>query len=200
MSAKELPDKPFFAPNGLPVKSVRMLCYKPKNPDPIRVPHPELPPTYGSGSDALYLSVRENSKTGKLESSYVTLLQTVKDPASVVFQNEKFRIYPSQLALAYEHSPEELRTLTPQRLSKRLYVVTQVEYTFFIYLNFHQEARKQKLLKEERKLAGLSETTGEIDYIHGTPRLHLSQKAFLEHLLFENVHFRLTLDGRLEWL
>ena len=200
ISAKELPNHPFFAPNGLPVKSVRMLCYKPKDPDIIRESHPELPPTYGSGSDALYLSVRENGKSGKLESVYVTLLQLAKDPASVVSQNEKFRIYPSQLALAYEHSPEELRALTPQHLSKRLYVVTQVTHDGRIYLKLHHDARKITVIEEERKRAKLSAQSSKIDYVNGTTRLLLSTGTYFEHLLFENVHFRLTLDGRLEWL
>lgn len=201
ISTKELLDKPFFAPNGLPVKSVRMLCGIPKNPDPIRVPHPELPPTYGSGGDVLYFSVQENVKTGELKSVCVSLLQTVKDPASVVFPNEKFRIYPSQLALAYEYSPEELRTLTPQHLSKRLYVVTFVEKIGAkVNLLFHQEARGKEDIKDERKKAGLPQEASNFDYTHGTSILRLSPSTYFGHLLFENVHFRLTLDGRLEWL
>lgn len=201
VSGKELPLKPFFAPNGLPVKTVRMFCHKPKDPNAIREPNPGEPPTYGSGSDALYLSVRENEKGGNPECVYVTLLQCAKDPTSVVSDREKFRIYPSQLALAYQDSPDELRALSPQRLAKRLYVVTQVQDDSRILLKLHHDARKITVIEEERKRAGLPIRPAQIDdYTHGTTRLCLSAKTYLEHLLFENVHFRLTLDGRLEWL
>ena len=190
---KDLPNQTYRIPSGIPIKKIRIKVSKPKNPDAIRQQtfNPEAP-VYGSGSDILGFNVCTDER-GNLVAEQQSLLDKVKHLGEAA-TNQRFSIYPMQLALAYEETPEELKELSSRELAKRLYVVRQVDRQQLI-LHFHREARRTTEVINE---FGRGAST--VDYARGTTRLLVTKGVFLDHLLYEGVHFTLSMDGDIEWL
>lgn len=110
-------------------------------------------------------------------------------------------IMPGTLALAYEKSPDELRDLTPRTLATRLYKVVKFEGTGRITFRFHSEARASVVLA--KNLLGMGKhKAGEstLDFEHPHELLLLSPARYCSQMLFESIHFRMMLDGTIEWL
>ena len=149
---------------------------------------------YGSGSDILGFNVCKDAK-GKLIAEQISLLEEAKHLGEEkVTPNKCFSIYPMQLAFAYEASPDELKKLSSRELTKRLYVVRQVEEQRLI-LHFHREARRTTEVLSE-----FGQGLAQVDYNQSAPRLRVSKGVFLDHMLYEGVHFTLSMDGEVEWL
>ena len=202
IAVKDLPNQRYHLPSGIPIKKIRVKISKPKNPDALRAQAfaPDKP-VYGSGSDALCLEIVQNDK-GVSVPIYRTLLQEVKETRS---DEEKravsFKIYPMQLALTYEKSPDELKMLSGRELSKRLYVVRQVTWQGKTILYYHREARRSTVLGEELKAMGKNkEGASKVNFSSPEPLLLVTKGVFLEHMLFEGVHFTLSMDGKIEWI
>jgi meiotically up-regulated gene 157 (Mug157) protein len=139
-------------------------------------------------------NVYKNAK-GKLVAEQISLLEEAKllgEETSTV--DKCFSIYPMQLAFAYEKTPEELKTLSSRELTKRLYVVRQVEERRVIF-HFHREARRTTDVISE-----FGRGSPQVDYAQPMPRLYVSKGVFLDHMLYEGVHFALSMDGEIEWL
>ena len=64
-----------------------------------------------------------------------------------------------------------------------------------LILHFHREARRTTEVINE---FGRGAST--VDYARGTTRLLVTKGIFLDHLLYEGVHFTLSMDGEIEWL
>ena len=202
IAVKDLPNQRYHLPSGIPIKKIRVKISKPKNPDALRAQAfaPDKP-VYGSGSDALCLEIVQNDK-GVSVPIYRTLLQEVKETRS---DEEKravsFKIYPMQLALTYEKSPDELKMLSGRELSKRLYVVRKVTDDGRTKLYYHREARRSTVLGEELKAMGKNkEGASNVNFSSPEPLLLVTKGVFLEHMLFEGVHFTLSMDGKIEWI
>ena len=196
---KDLANQTYQMPSGIPIKKIRIKVSKPKNPDAIRQQafNPAAP-VYGSGSDILGFNVCRDAR-GNLVAEQQSLLDKVKHLGEVA-TDQCFSIYPMQLALAYEENPEELKALSSRELAKRLYVVRQVEerqVTFY----FHREARRSTVLADALQQCGKSKKgESKLDFVTPERKLRVSQGVFLEHLLYEGVHFTLSMDGEIEWL
>ncbi len=201
IAEKDLPNQVYKMPSGIPIKKIRIKVAKPKNPDAIRqqVFVPKAP-VYGSGSDILGFNVCKDAK-GKLVAEQISLLDEAKSFGEGMSSVDKcFSIYPMQLAFAYEKTPEELKALSSRELMKRLYVVRQVEegqVTFY----YHREARRAKLLAEELEKNGKSKKgESKLNFIIPERKLRVARGVFLDHMLYEGVHFTLSMDGEVEWL
>jgi CRISPR-associated endonuclease Csn1 len=201
VTEKDLANQLYEMPSGIPIKKIRIKVTKPKNPDPIRQQAFDLnKPVYGTGSDILGFNVYKDAK-GKLVAEQISLLEEAKHLGEEKSTVDKyFSIYPMQLAFAYEKSPDELKTLSSRELTKRLYVVRQVEegqVTFY----YHREARRATLLAEELQQIGKSKKgESKLNFIIPERKLRVSKGVFLEHMLYEGVHFTLSMDGVIEWL
>ena len=114
--------------------------------------------------------------------------------------NKCFSIYPRQLAFAYEKDPNELKTLSSRELIKRLYVVRRPDEGRIVFY-YHREALQDSLLEKELAQNGKSKKgESKLNFIIPERKLRLSKGVFLEHMLYEGVHFTLSMDGEVEWL
>ena len=109
---------------------------------------------------------------------------------------------PGTMALTHrEGCPEEVQKLTQAELRKRLYKVVKFESSGRMTFRHHLEARAstvlEKYLKEEGFNAkGESKINLENQYL----LLLLSPKTYLSQMLFEGIHFKMFLDGSIEFL
>ncbi len=188
---------------GLQIKSIRIKNVKPKNPNPIRQQIFDAQKSvYVSGSDILRLEIYQTPK-GKKVCKQISLLDEAKasEPQKESSDSLLYVIHPNTLALTYEKSPDELMTLTQSELSRHLYVIQKIENTGRLTLRFHTEARRSTVLSAELKAEGKNkEGASQINFVTPEPLLLISPATHLEHLLIENVHFHLTLDGKIEWI
>ncbi len=196
---KGIPGKP-----DIPIVKVRAKVSKPKNPDVIRAQSFDYSENvYGSGGDLLELRIHKDAK-GKLKAEAISLLDVAKqiqEGATQGTQRAFLTLRPNMLALIYEHSPDELKKLSPIALQKRLYIIRKFDDTGRLTLWLHREARKSTVLSAELKAAGKSATgASKLDFETPERLLLVSPPTYAPHMLFEGIHFALTLDGRIEWL
>lgn len=200
IEGKQIPRMAYTLPSGMPIKSVRIRVSKPANPDPIRQQafDPQQA-VYGSGSDALRFDITRDKK-GNCVPNYTTLLDITNGNSTT--EDILYTIYPMQLALVYDKAPEELKTLSHEDLAKRLYWVRQVKGSGNkLVLYHHREARPKVILEKDLLSQGKKKDgASKINFETPEPLLLISSSTFFNHLLFENVHFRLGLDGSIEWL
>lgn len=149
---------------------------------------------YVSNGDLLRLDIH-----GAEKSSIVSLLSESKNPACS--SDATLTLYPRQLALIYEHSPDELKRLTQEELGNRLYVIRTFDERPRLTLYHHREAREPTTLDKALAKIGHKSGNSDLDFTSPPfPKLRVAAKTFLPHMVFEGVSFRLTLSGKLEWL
>ena len=198
ISASALADQSYFMASGIPIKKIRIVVKKPKNPKAIRQQAFTGKPVYGSGSDALCLGIYRDEK-GRPAYDYMTLLDAVKGKGGKS-KDYLYAIRPNLMVLVYDKKPEELKALSPQQLAKRLYRVRQVDENGKVYLYYHREARRKGVLQENLVAMGkLKGGTSKIDYFDPEPLLVLSPSTWFSHCLFESEHFEIALDGCITW-
>jgi hypothetical protein len=111
-------------------------------------------------------------------------------------------VMPGTMALTHrEGCSEELQKITKAELRKRLYKVVKFRNDGLITFRHHLEARAstvlEKYLKEEGFNAkGESKINLENQYL----LLLLSPKTYLSQMLFEGIHFKMLLDGSIEFM
>lgn len=110
-------------------------------------------------------------------------------------------IMPGALALAYEKTPDELRTLGSRELANRLYKVVKFESTGRITFRRHTEARAAVVLGKDLIAVG-KHKAGEsvIDFKNPHELLLLSPARYCFQMLFEGIHFKMMLDGSIKFL
>lgn len=110
-------------------------------------------------------------------------------------------ISPGKMALIYGETPDELKNLSSKELNKRLYTIRRIAKDQRIILMFHTEARAvtdlSKVLGDMKKNA-----SGESKVSISTPHelLLLRPIGYQNNLLFEDIHFKLSLDGKINFL
>lgn len=111
-------------------------------------------------------------------------------------------IMPGLLALAYEKTPEELRSLDARVLADRLYKVVKFRSDDGrITFRFHREARQSTLLEKALKESGKSaKGTSLINFNEPELLLLMGVVAYTRHMLFEGIHFKMMLDGSIKFL
>jgi hypothetical protein len=109
-------------------------------------------------------------------------------------------VQPGALALTYEKSPEELRTLPAAELKKRLYKVCKFEKDGRWLLVYHQDARPQEKITVDMKMKFGVETSKKISYAEPYPLLRIAKKEISSHLIFEGIDFTLSIDGEITFI
>ncbi len=188
----------------IPILKVRIKVSNPKNPDVIRAQcFDSSENVYGSGGDLLELRLHKDAK-GKLKPEAISLLDVAKQIQEGAQKQDApafLTLRPNMLALIYEHSPDELRALSPIDLQKRLYIIRKFEDTGRLTLWLHREARKSTVLSSDLKHCGKNAAgASKLDFTTPERLLLVSPSTYVPHMLFEGIHFFLTLDGRIEWL
>ena len=94
-----------------------------------------------------------------------------------------------------------MKGLSHQDLKKRLYKVVKFESTGRLTLRFNSEARASVVLSKDLKEAG-KHAAGEskIDLIHPHELLLVSPSVYGSQVAFEGVHFRMLIDGSIQFL
>ncbi len=202
---------------GIPIKKVRIYADSVANPRELKPhshpsPHAHKNPYYvmsAKGTNFRVALYREPGKNGKEK---VTLsienlfdwAKEHKDPASPFHQGTpkkagfKGYLAPGQHALTYENTIDELKTLPPKELGKRLYRIVKFEgENTRIKFSLHSEARTDnQLLDAKFNKNGESE----IDFEKPHPKLLLSNKTYAKNMCFEGIDFTFTPDGRICFL
>lgn len=198
-------------PSGVPINKVRIFAHT-TNPSVLRdhtmVSQKDYKTPYyvtsAEGSNfRLALYCRDGKYSVEPDNSLSWAKEHRKSDYMPLDQKAGFigYIMPGTLALAYEKSPDELRDLTPRTLATRLYKVVKFEGTGRITFRFHSEARASVVLA--KNLLGMGKhKAGEstLDFEHPHELLLLSPARYCSQMLFESIHFRMMLDGTIEWL
>ena len=111
-------------------------------------------------------------------------------------------IFPGTMAITAEHgNVDDVSNLDARELSKRLYKVVKFEGTGRTTFRRHMEARASVVLAKDLATDG-KQKTGEssVDFITPHELLYLSPSVFLRQMLFEGIHFRMMLDGSINFL
>ena len=110
-------------------------------------------------------------------------------------------IYQGCAALKYENSPEELRTLTQEELAKRLYYFVNSEKSGRIKLKYHREARESGVLAAFLRSKGKGKDgESQFRFDEHQELLYVRPCNFQSHLLFEGIHFKISLTGEIIFL
>lgn len=111
-------------------------------------------------------------------------------------------IMPGAMALTYHTGHlEELKTLAPLELRKRLYKVVKFDNTGRITFRLHSEARASVILAKDLISAGKhKDGESKINFDVANELLYLSSQTYLCQMLFEGIHFRMMLDGSIKFL
>ncbi len=103
-------------------------------------------------------------------------------------------IAPGTMALTYENSPDELKTLPQKELKKRLYKIIMIEPPNKLQLIFHRDARgKTDILATDKN-------SSKISTVCPPAILRISSTTFSKHLLFEGIDFSFSIDGEIQFL
>ncbi len=199
-------------PSGVPIKKVRIYT-KVKNPFELRM---HATPSKQDYKTPYYVTAAggSNFRMGVYEVD--GKLSVVPDNSLDWAQNHKkadyvpldkrpgFRgfIYPGSLALTHTLGhPEELRNFSRKELAKRLYKVVSYKSTGRMTLRLHTEARAGTVLSADLAKAGkLAAGESKIDLEHPHELLLLFPSAYLKQMQFEGIHFKIMLDGTIQFL
>jgi len=111
-------------------------------------------------------------------------------------------LMPGSMALTYhEGHPEELEQLTARELCNRLYKLVKFESTGRITFRFHKEARASVVLAQNLKSCGkhaAGESKISVDKPHEL--LLVTPGQYVKLMLFENIHFKMMLDGSIRFI
>lgn len=110
-------------------------------------------------------------------------------------------IYQGCAVLKYEKSPDELSNLAQNELQKRLYVLVKFKKDKRMTLCYHREARDNTALSQALVELGKSKTgESSLKFDIHQELLLVSQGNIKDHLLFEGIHFQLSMDGTITFL
>ena len=199
--------------SGVPIRKVRMVQRKVKNPSVLRQ-H-----TMASNKDyktPYYVTTAEGCNF-RLALYCIDGKYSVKPDSSLDWAKGHKRsdyvpldrvegfvgyIMPGSLALAYEKSPDELKTLVPNVLANRLYKVVKFRSDDGrITFRFHREARQSTILEKALKECGKSgKGTSSINFNDPELLLLMGMPTYTKHMLFEGIHFKVMLDGSIKFL
>ncbi|MBQ7207093.1 MAG: hypothetical protein IJS01_04780 [Lentisphaeria bacterium] len=136
----------------------------------------------------------------------LTRAKEMKDPACPPPEQRgagKFLgfVYQGCAALKYETSPDELRSLSREELARRLYYFVKVEKSGRMTLKYHREARASGALADYLKSVGKNQDgESQFKFDELQELLYISPSNFKSHLLFEGIHFRISISGEITFL
>ena len=200
-------------PSGVPVNKVRIYATNATNAQMLRnhameSKHAYKNPYYvtsAPGSNFRLALFEENGKTYVVPDNSLSWAQNHKKEDYVSLDKKLGFIgyvMPGTMALAHrEGCPEELEKLTQAELRKRLYKVVKFREDGRVTLRHHLEARASTVLEKYLKEEGFN-AKGESKINLDNPflLLILSSKTYLSQMLFEGIHFKMLLDGSIEFM
>ena len=114
-------------------------------------------------------------------------------------------VNPGVSVLFYKDSPEELKTMSQEQLSKRLYIVTEFKKNKKgclgnICLQWHREARSQTEAIQAMKDVFGKEELSIIEWENPVSLLNLSRTTYQNHTLFAGIDFNISVDGEITFV
>ena len=196
----ELPTKPYIRADGnTPMTAIKVRKGDDKGPTELRSQAFGGTPVLVSGETQLRLNLTLNAK-GRIIPEAVSVLKATRNKTGARAALP-CAIFPGTLILIYRDTPDELYRLPKLQLAKRLYVVRKFKKDGRLTLWKHREATRATELEKELVAAGKNkEGASSLNFDTPERLLFISLSTYLNHILIENVHFRLTLDGQIEWL
>lgn len=199
-------------PSGVPINKVRIEAQT-TNPQVLgghTMPskHDYKNPYYvvsGAGSNFRLGVICKNGKYSFVPDNLLTWAQQHKHgDYTPIDQQAGFVGYitPGAMALAYHPGcHEELFRLKAADLAKRLYKVVKFENPAKITLRFHREARAATILSDALKSDGKpAKGDSFVNLDQHSQLLRLSSSTYVNCMLFEGIHFRMKLDGTIEFM
>ncbi len=200
--------------NGPPIHKVR--CFVCKNPQKIRIQ------TYTSSAEYKNYIYAESAKgsnftaalfrtaKGKLRYELLSLWEwanTHKHPDFIPLEKrcqpgEIFTgfIAPGTMALAYEHSPDELKKLPPKELKKRLYKLIEIKKGRCLRFLYHKEARTGDDTKTVMKDKYNVKEASKFSFKDTMLMMKISSDEYSSHLIFEKIDFTISIDGEIQFM
>jgi len=215
---KAIDDGNFQMPSGVPIKKVRVIEKTVKTPLQIRQQlftskHDYKNPVYatsGEGSN-IRLALFKKEVKGKIRYAYLgdSLMEWARrspgesEPHGRTDMGEFIGyVYPGQMALTYQGEPVELMDLRPSQHKNRLYKVVKFNaqdgrITFIHHAIAHAMTDLGTRLKAKGKNAA-----GESKIDTNSPHelLLVSPSTYLSQVLFEGIHFKMDLAGKINFL
>jgi CRISPR-associated endonuclease Csn1 len=201
-------------PKGVPINRVRIIATATKAKSPIKLRDHTMPSKYdyktpyyvGSGNESnfrLSLLLVDGKPIAKAENLLAWAQNHKRNDYTPLDQQPGFIGYitPGTMALTYEKSPDELKTLSPKDLRKRLYKVTKFDVDGGTTFRFNSEARAITELEKYLEATPGKSKKGESKINYKTPNelLRMAAANFIPHMLFEGIDFKMNLDGSIKF-
>ncbi len=106
-------------------------------------------------------------------------------------------INPGVSVLFYENTPDELKSMNMEQLTKRLYVVTELKKDGRMCLRWHREARAKKDAEIAMQEVFGTKALSQIKWDSAVPLLCISSKTYQNHTLFAGIDFEISEDGKI---
>ena len=199
-------------PSGMPVNKVRIFANT-TNPSKLRnhtmeSKHDYKNPYYVTSSEGSNFRLGVFCINGKMTVRPDNILDWAQNHKRNDYvpldKQEGFvgYIFPGSMALTTEDgSVESVKGIDAKELSKRLYKVVKFEGTGRITFRRHVEARASVVLAKDLVSIG-KHKAGEstVDFTSPHELLLLSPGVYFKTMLFEGIHFKMTLDGSIIFL
>jgi len=197
-------------PSGVPINKVRILANT-TNPAELRnhvmVSDKGYKTPYyvtsAEGSNFRLAIFNFNGKLSVKPDNSLDWAQNHKKSDYVPFdRQEGFVGYITPGALALTHKPgENLEGKSAHELGKRLYKVVKFGSDGRVTFRLHTEARASVVLAKDLVELG-KHKAGEsaIDFEHSHELLLLSPGVYLSEMIFEGIHFKMSIDGTIEFI
>ena len=199
-------------PSGVPVNKVRIFAHT-TNPVQLRdhtivSAKPYKTPYYVTVSEGSNFRLGMFSLDGKLSVKPDNVLLWAQDHKKSDYvpldRQAGFigYIFPGAMAITAENCDvDSVKGLKVVELAKRLYRVVKFEGTGRITFRRHVEARPSVTLARDLVLAGKHKAgESQIDFKLPHELLLLSPSVYFKNMLFEGIHFKMHIDGTIEFL
>lgn len=172
---------------------------------------------YAGNSTNLAYALYETDSIEKPKTSYLIInlfeaakLKSIENGRSIELEKEikirnvtyfrKAILQSEQKVIFYKKNKEELKELENQTLAKRLYKIEGFEKDGRILFKHHINAMPDSELKQLESLFGTAIHRGytAINFEEPWPKLRLSVGNL--KMIIENIHFKIRIDGSIEWL
>ena len=108
-------------------------------------------------------------------------------------------INPGVAVLFYQNTPAELKTMSKDQLSKRLYIVTEFKKDGRICLRWHREARSKTDAEVIMKNSFGTKALSRLELDQEVPLLCISASKYQNHTLFAGIDFEISTDGEINF-
>ena len=199
-------------PSGVPINKVRIVAHT-TNPVKLRnhataSAKPYKTPYYVTVAEGSNFRLGMFSLDGKLFAKPDNALrwaQNHKNPDYLPMDRQAGfigYIFPGTMAIAAENgNVDSVKYLSAAELAKRLYKVVKFRSDRRITFMRHIEARPSVVLARDLSLAGKhKDGESQIDFKSPHELLLLSPSIYFKNMLLEGIHFKMHIDGTIEFL